>query len=269
MRIVDSIGKLIREVLPGIEHKITFLLIVTSIVIQFCTIFDKYWFKGQLVDFTTSNDARPFLNYSKYHVGLWEICRTKRGDILDDVMDICTDINVKDNQGHLLLADFSQMYNGSMVLPFPGASLQVARIWLCLALSLVGFGCVFVWLNFLSAAPRWLYAAYCWAVAGVLQLMTAILFTSCWGTILKAGEPSWFTRNNLYGSGMRLYITSLTITFVASFFALVIIRFRLPRPYSARRDVMRKIQILKHAKVSLILKGKSYKQSIRKKRTEG
>ena len=252
MRIVNSTGRLIREVLPGIEHKITFLLIVTSIVIQFCAVFDTYWFKGQLIDFTTANDVRPFVNYSRYHVGLWEACRTKRGDILDDVRDICVGVNVKDNQGHLLLEDFSQTYNGTMVLPFPGASLQVARIWLCLALSLIVFGCVFVWLNFLSVAPRWLYAAYCWTVAGVLQLMTAMLFTSCWGSLLRADEHSWISRNNLYGSGMRLYITSLTITFIASFFALIIIRFRLPRPYSARRDVMRKIEILKLAKVSVV-----------------
>ena len=45
MRVVE----IIRELLPGIEHKITFILIIASVVIQFCSLFDRYWFKGVVV----------------------------------------------------------------------------------------------------------------------------------------------------------------------------------------------------------------------------
>ena len=125
-----------------------------------------------------------------------------------------------------------------------------------LALGLIAFGCSFVWIKILSPRPRWLYASYTWLVAAILQLMSAILFSSAWGNLLRS-EYHRVVLNTVYGSGMRLYLTSIAITFSSSVLAMVIIRFRLPRPYSVRRDVIRKIAILNHAKVRfafLILK---------------
>ena len=117
-----------------------------------------------------------------------------------------------------------------------------------LALGLIAFGCSFVWIKILSPRPRWLYASYTWLVAAILQLMSAILFSSAWGNLLRS-EYHRVVLNTVYGSGMRLYLTSIAITFSSSVLAMVIIRFRLPRPYSVKRDVKRKIAILNHAKV--------------------
>ena len=62
MRIIE----IIREVLPGIEHKVTFILIIASVVIQLCSLFDRYWFKGVVVhNFVT-----------KFWID-WHLCRPR------------------------------------------------------------------------------------------------------------------------------------------------------------------------------------------------
>ena len=63
--------------------------------------FDDYWLKGSVVDLELMGSNFPFLNYTKYHVGLWFFCRKKVSTINGKIISKCLRLNVLQNGGHL------------------------------------------------------------------------------------------------------------------------------------------------------------------------
>ena len=125
--------KFLQKILPRAQHKLTLLIVIGAIVCQSCSTADVFWVKGKAL-YLSKNDTRETTRQTiNFHVGLWKFCRresemTRKSDeqgvFARGKQSACMRIDLMKNKSHLSLRDFVPLYDGDLIMPYPGSTLQ-------------------------------------------------------------------------------------------------------------------------------------------------